>query len=227
MWLAVVSGSATEGPAGPNCTDLHRSCSVWAKRDECERNPSWMYTSCARACSRCVPELVASRVSAEVEEHGGLLLLITCEAGLAEAAADCEGAELELAAAQGYRNASLSAPDAFANGHPLLARALGRPALLGALGLTPTQLPALAYLPRELGASPQRLLVRSQLEPFTTAEFTLAMDRIFVEGSAPVFMRSAVAPEGSVGVGDRALRGPQNTSAAAFEELVHRPHVGR
>ena len=36
------------------CVDDHEECEFWAKEGECEKNPNYMLTSCAKSCSVCV-----------------------------------------------------------------------------------------------------------------------------------------------------------------------------
>ncbi|GIL84045.1 hypothetical protein Vretimale_11080 [Volvox reticuliferus] len=37
------------------CTDMHDMCGNWADGGECDKNPVYMHTHCARACKRCEP----------------------------------------------------------------------------------------------------------------------------------------------------------------------------
>ena len=38
----------------PSCEDGNGSCEAWAAAGECERNPAYMVTNCARSCNECV-----------------------------------------------------------------------------------------------------------------------------------------------------------------------------
>ena len=38
----------------PSCEDGNGSCEAWAAAGECERNPAFMVTNCARSCNECV-----------------------------------------------------------------------------------------------------------------------------------------------------------------------------
>uniref|UniRef100_A0A1D1ZRX9 procollagen-proline 4-dioxygenase n=1 Tax=Auxenochlorella protothecoides TaxID=3075 RepID=A0A1D1ZRX9_AUXPR len=49
--------------AGPGCGDKEPHCEEWAVNGECDANPGFMLTSCARACGKCKPPAVARRVS--------------------------------------------------------------------------------------------------------------------------------------------------------------------
>jgi len=37
-----------------SCTDNNSNCSYWASRDECQINPNYMLTQCAKSCKQCV-----------------------------------------------------------------------------------------------------------------------------------------------------------------------------
>ena len=40
-------------PEEKGCDDETGACSVWAKGGECEKNPSYMKSSCRRSCGLC------------------------------------------------------------------------------------------------------------------------------------------------------------------------------
>ena len=42
-------------PEETSCTDGDARCASWASGGECQRNPSYMNTSCAKSCSICTP----------------------------------------------------------------------------------------------------------------------------------------------------------------------------
>ena len=57
---ATAGGDAPDTTATPNadpdpsCEDGNGSCEAWAAAGECERNPAYMVTNCARSCNECV-----------------------------------------------------------------------------------------------------------------------------------------------------------------------------
>ena len=42
-------------PSVLGCHDLDRSCGAWARRGECDRNPSYMHVFCRPSCDLCTP----------------------------------------------------------------------------------------------------------------------------------------------------------------------------
>jgi hypothetical protein len=41
----------------PNCKNENENCEYWATIGECEKNPGYMNSSCAKACGTCTPAL--------------------------------------------------------------------------------------------------------------------------------------------------------------------------
>ena len=45
----------TDSKDDPMCQDMHELCSFWAEKGECNANPNYMHTNCAKSCNKCAP----------------------------------------------------------------------------------------------------------------------------------------------------------------------------
>ncbi|EOD38202.1 hypothetical protein EMIHUDRAFT_200728 [Emiliania huxleyi CCMP1516] len=53
--------AAAAQSSGLGCDDKDQRCPMWARADECNRNPEFMHKRCARSCNMCRVRLSASR----------------------------------------------------------------------------------------------------------------------------------------------------------------------
>ena len=51
--VALALAFASLQPKADSCTDAQAECAGWAAGGECEKNPTFMLTSCADSCTRC------------------------------------------------------------------------------------------------------------------------------------------------------------------------------
>lgn len=81
--LALIAAIATIVPyaCADECTDENAGCATWAKSGECDRNPGFMRSSCAKSCNACpapidpkLVELSVERVTLHILNFGDIEL---------------------------------------------------------------------------------------------------------------------------------------------------------
>jgi prolyl 4-hydroxylase len=68
------------------CEDSHANCSYWAENGECDSNPKYMLTKCAKSCGICPEETPTNEIKEETED----LLETTTEFGVKQVAKGAE-----------------------------------------------------------------------------------------------------------------------------------------
>ncbi|XP_064107762.1 zinc metalloproteinase nas-4-like [Macrobrachium nipponense] len=52
----VTTSPVTIAPTGGTCEDNNKFCSTWSSMGECDKNPTWMNSNCAKSCKQCGKE---------------------------------------------------------------------------------------------------------------------------------------------------------------------------
>ena len=60
-----------DGEGDEGCRDAHEHCADWAAKGECDANPGYMLTSCAKSCNQCGAVLVDAGGEAVLEASEG------------------------------------------------------------------------------------------------------------------------------------------------------------
>ena len=79
--IAVAIAVAIASAGADECVDENAGCANWASSGECEKNPGFMRTACAKSCKSCPPpidpkllELGDERVMLHIEGYGDIEL---------------------------------------------------------------------------------------------------------------------------------------------------------